>query len=1267
MQPCGKCGNYNSEDSIFCGHCANRLNNNCPDCGFKNLMQQKFCGSCGKQLLVDAAVSAFQHSEAPSGMAAVETPMTETAKPMAQSNPMAQARTASPTVPQSSGASALEAYALVSLEVANWQQALAESPDPQALQAYQSEVMTAIAEHIHAVGGQINASKNRVLFASFRHESSPEASLKKAVEVAKRLLSQVYRLGPNTLQLRMGLDLELAQARNPLTSTLERSVGEAGTLTVSQRVYDRLQTLYPFAPVGPVSVGNRSLLFYRLTLPSAAPMTPAAQPTVSIAAPTPAAITTEPAPSPQREVAPPPAIPSQEGPVDLNAPAAVALPLPPELEEQPIPEAKAPKSMFPTYHAPALMVLKSLRPENTTYNDAVEALSADFTSFLSQNPVGLKGKILSLSADDGLGKSSIVHMARAQADPENQRGIWMGGSNYRCFHPPGLPLLYWVELLQNLLSLVFEGHPSPDVRQALDKFLDYVYEGSPPPDVVAFLQDFLLVQPPQPLGVETRNFMGRIETFFMGFFKTITTKRPLILVFEDLNYADQPSLDLLAQLLEAGLLQLPVYLVLTHPRDCYAEGRLAECLQKAAYHEWVVSRLDVPAMERFLDDGPLGGQLSQLPSQWTGLLTRQAKGLPLYLEEALRLMHLKEALVVDPNTGKFLVNEDFNPADLSLSDQLPEVIAERLSFLSEQSLYLLQLASILGEKFAVNLLFTLAQMDEDAFNEALTLLFNHGFLIPDAANSGRFRHGILWSVVYAGIEDELREQMHQLISEALEGDFNRGLTVPAALIAHHSQQGHLLNRAITYWNLTGIYCGQVGSLTGLNTALFHALSLMAQSEEATAQHQELALRMLESAGALNMEEDADFAVCLLEWVCEARQQEGDAIKQLEPLGFLASAYENGGDYTQALATLEKSLSLIDTAAYPLEAASLQINRMEYLYTLGRLNQAREIMEKILEPVVQLHGASHPDFMEAFMQARLVKAQILLAQCDPSALFELESTQQQAASAGQEGLGIALRLVMAQVHLRNGHFESCNREADSLLNAIEQMPDSDWFLAQWGLLAIMYHCEQEDWTSASQLVLTVMSKAEAARDYHTWVLSQAYAGYITGRMGKIREGRQLMEQAIGLSSEYRFASTALVGWRFLAEFELSLDNLDVAYEIALKALDVAKKPDIQNQYEVIQLSLLCARALLAKGQPKEAGKVLEPLWPQVVQARWQPLIAACAFEIGQLYKALAQDMPADLSRKFLTRSVEFFLKAKGIWLDLRHMAQVKKVDQASPQL
>lgn len=1237
-------------------------------------MQQKFCGSCGRQLLTDTALGRGEVSMSMTGAGTVspQAPAKAPAVPSGPSTSHQANQNATPPGTLPNGASLdhypeLEAYALASIEFANWKQILAESPEPRALESYQAQALADLGRKVTAAGGQINASKNNILFVSFRREASPEASLNRAIETSLALLKEHYQHKQTRLPLRIGLDVEFANSRNPLTSTLERSVGQPGTLIVSEQVFQLFGARYPMEAVGPVPMGNRSMMFYRVRLPLPQPEAVLAPPSPAVAPPAPKPVPVlddREAPAPQQPVSPP-VQPEPVRPEPAKAPEPVVI-TPPAAVEPVTAEPESTEPPVPVYEPPVLGSIKPPRKENLTYETAVEALTSEFSAFMAQGAPGTKGKVLALCAADGLGKSSMVHMARAKSDPENQRAIWMGGSNYRCFQRNGMSLFFWLELIQNLLGLVFEGQPGRDVREEMDKFLGFVYDGEPPSEVPSFLADFLSVNPPQPLSVEARANLERVDHFFLGFFRTLAAKRPLIVVIEDINYADPPTLDLLTRLLALGLLNSPVYLVLTQSKDFYAAGRLAELLQKAPYKELVVSNLDQPATEKFLDDGPLGGKLREFPTQLLGSLCRQAKGLPLYLEEALRLLHLKEALIVEPTSGKFTLNPEFDPADWQLPEYLAELVFARFQFLNEQSLYLLQMASVLGEKFAVNMLFALAQMDEEAFNEALTTLFNHGYLIPDAVNTGRFRHGLLWEIVYETIEDELRVQMHQLVSEALEGDFNQGVTINPALIAYHSQNGQLPNRAVNYWNLAGIYCGQIGSLAGLNTSLFQALELM-KRQETPLRSEELALRMMESGAAINLDHEPALAASMLEWVFHYRRNEGEPLNLIEPLGFLASAYENLGDYPKALVTLEKSLELIDPSVYPMEAASLQISKMEYLYTLGRLQQARNLMTEFIEPVARMHSNTMPEFADAFLQARLLKAQIMLAQCDSDTAAEIEAGIRQAGERELEGVQIAFKLLMGQIYLRDGQYETCNREADSLLNAIESMPGSDWFLAQWGLLAIMYHCELQDWTSASQLVLTVISKAEAVRDYHTEIIAQEYAGYISGRMGKVKEARQLMEQAISRSSEHRFASAALLGWRFLAEFELSLGNLDVAYEIAAKALEIANKPDIRNQYETIQLSLIAARALLAKEQTREAGKLLEPLWPQVIKSRWQPLIAHCAFEIGVLYKALAQGVPADLSRKYLTRSVEFFLKAKGIWLELRNIGQVKQVDATIPKL
>lgn len=1283
MQLCGKCGNYNSDESIFCGHCASRLNNNCPACGYKNLWEQKFCGNCGKQLQATAELSAASGPAQPVTPATGQTPepsshATVPIEALTPPGPMRPSTGGEPSVPPIEAGPELTAYALASIEFANWEQVLASTPDPQRMEQFRHRCQLFMEERIVAANGQINASKNNILFVAFKRENSLEASLIRAIETMLSLLREDFRYPQGSLKLRIGLDIEYAQARNPLTSTLERSVGLPGTLTVSEAVQQRLQNRYRMETVGPIPMGNRNMIFYRIAQPGTAAQAPTVQtakpaqpmPPVSSSAQTPPApqkppveaavpttVVAEPAPAPL-PVTPP------EVPVPAPAPESIPEPAPSVESER----SKLPAPVLPHYEPPVMGMVGALRKANVNYESSIEALTAELDAFLNQPP-GSKGRIMAVCAADGLGKSSIVHMARSKVDAENQRAIWMGGHNYRCFHRKQLPLYYWIELVQNLLSLVFEGQPGREVREQLSKFLAFIYDGEVPSDELEFLSDLLSINPLTPLSVESRGNLGRMEAFFLQFFHTLARKRPLIVVLEDLMFADPATLDLLARLLENGLLDETVYFILTQSREFQPAGRLADILQKLPYKELTISELTDPEAERFLDEGPLGGQLHTFPTQLTDIIIHSAKGLPLYLEEIMRLLHLQEAVTVHPETYKFVVNREFDFASVAIADNLPDLLNMRLEYLDEQTRYVLYLASILGEKFAVNLLMALAQMEESEFNETLTTLFNHGFLLPDAVNTGRFRHGLIWQVVYTNIDPALRVQMHQLVSETLENDFNRGMTVNPLLIAYHSENGSLPNRALNFWNLAGIYAGQVGSLAGMNMAMFRALSLLRETASQPLPSQELALRIVENLGIFNLEEDPDLASSLLEWVFYYRKPEGDVAKLIEPLGFLASAYENKGNFSKALLMLDKTLSFIDPKLYPLEAASLQINRMEYLYTLGRLQQARELMETVIEPVAQRQGQSAQagNFIESFLQARLLKSQILLAQCDNAAFSIIEGALPQTRERQMEGLSLALQLVHSQLLLRNGQYEACNREADGLLSAIESMEDSDWFLAQWGLLAIMYHCELEDWNSASQLVLTVISKSEGVRDYFTWVAAQEYAGYISGKLGKIKEARQLIEQAIGLSSDYRFASAALLGWRFLADFELSCGNLEVAHEIATKALEVANKPDIRNTYESLMLTLVSARSLMAQGKAKEAGKILEPIWPTVAKSKWQPLIAACAFEIGQLYKLLAQNVPSDLSRKYLTRSVEFFLKAKGIWLELRHLAHVKKVDAAIPKL
>ena len=143
--------------------------------------------------------------------------------------------------------------------------------------------------------------------------------------------------------------------------------------------------------------------------------------------------------------------------------------------------------------------------------------------------------------------------------------------------------------------------------------------------------------------------------------------------------------------------------------------------------------------------------------------------------------------------------------------------------------------------------------------------------------------------------------------------------------------------------------------------------------------------------------------------------------------------------------------------------------------------------------------------------------------------------------------------------------------------------------------------------------------------------------------------------------------ALPGWRFLAETELAEGHVGVAREIAENALRLAVSPSVQNHYERFMLTNTLSRCLIASGDTAAAGKMLEAQWPEVVKTGFMPIVAQTATCIAELYKKLAIQTPSEASKKHLVRSVQFFQKAQGMWLDMGNKHQVNLVREATPKI
>lgn len=943
------------------------------------------------------------------------------------------------------------------------------------------------------------------------------------------------------------------------------------------------------------------------------------------------------------------------------------------------------------YSPPVYGQFRSVRQAQIVYDAALHGLTQDIKQFLDSESNQGKGQFIALASTDGLGKSHMMQMARLAVDPDGH-AFWLGGENYRCYAPSKLLAQGWLEVVRNLINqtlawvngqelrtfngLGAEGQPELTVKAHIQQFLEFVYDGQTiNQELFSFLCDWFSANPMQQLQVETADQVGAIVDYLQDLLLALAAKRPVALLFEDLQFADVATLDILYHLLRRDILgQAPILILASHTRDFYFSGAFEKILQQVRFKEYVISDFSDAEIEAFLNDGPLGGQISQFPVLLLNKLIERSHGLPIYIEELLHLMRLKGLLFVDPNTQKFTPGDMSGISNAHLPDSLPEIIQERLSFLTAQSRYILQLASVLGERFPIALLLSLSQYEDSEFNQTLNTLLEHRILIPDAAGTGRFRHGLIWRSVYNHIEPELKRQLHQLVSQTLENDYSQGLTVNPSLMAYHAEQGHLPNRALAYWNLAGVHAAQIGSITGMNHAFFRALELIdvAKKQPLIAGQQadlnELEDKIFENLGLFNVHDNPELSMTLLKRIINNRKARGENTALIEPYGFLARCYENLGDVQQAMQCIDIASQLFSKTDNPLEYASLIAEKIDYLNALGLIQEARHLLETTVEPVFTSHPLDgEPKYFNTYMNARLIKAQIMLEQCDLQAFDVIHDSLILSREKNLEGLGIAFLLTQGHGYLRRGDYERCDQEADAILQRIEALDDPDWFLAQWGLLALEYHCAMGDWDSAKQLMLTVVAKAEQAKDYQTSIMAQIYGGYVAYQLGQTKKAHQLLEHAVTESSERRYARCALVGWRYLAEVEANLGNNAVALEIAQNALTISKKPDIQHTAMRFNLTQYVARCLMVGDNIKEAGRMLETLWPEVLASKCNPAIAETAFCIGELYKNMAALSPSEVSKKHLVKSVQFYQKSQGVWLDCKNRYKINQVRQATPNL
>ncbi|MBW3589726.1 MAG: AAA family ATPase [Actinobacteria bacterium] len=276
---------------------------------------------------------------------------------------------------------------------------------------------------------------------------------------------------------------------------------------------------------------------------------------------------------------------------------------------------------------------------------------------------------------------------------------------------------------------------------------------------------------------------------------------PLVLVLDDLHWADKPTLMLLRHLARApeGPFLLGTY------RDVELDRRhpFAETLADLRREE-VVERV---VLRGLTEDGVLdymerraGQTLDKSGRDLASALHRETEGNPFFVREIMR--HLVEAGAILEQDGRWSSTRPIE--EVGLPESVREVIGRRLNRLSEGCGEVLSVGSVIGRDFDLAVLARVSGINEDALADLLDEAVRAGGVIEEVSNVMglySFSHALVRETLYEELSTNRRVRLHRRVGEALEDLFASDPGPYLSELAHHffeASIGGAEDKAIDY-------------------------------------------------------------------------------------------------------------------------------------------------------------------------------------------------------------------------------------------------------------------------------------------------------------------------------------------------------------------------------------------------------------------------------------------------------------------------------------